>query len=603
MVRRRPRRWVLSAGAVVVAGLGVLAAGTWYDLNRARAQLHDARTELAALVDHPTLLRTPAGRAEARRTAAAARDGVEAAGRRLRRSVPLKLVGVLPGFSHQRGGALHLVADAGAGSVIGSRLLASLDRLTERGQVRGATVPLAELDDLRQDIERAAADLDATRRGGSGLWGPLASARHDYNRSAGSTARRLRDAAEGIAAASSFLGGDTPRRYLLAIQNNAEMRAQGMVLSFAFVRAAGGRLTVEGAGPITDLNLDSPIALPVPPGMDRMFRGLAPNRVWQSVNASADFAWSGRAMAEMAHQATGQAVDGVIGMDITALVAMLRVVGPVSVDGIAEPLGAANAADLLLNRLYATFPRNRDQGDRKERLGAVVQSLLARLVGGSFDVVRLGSELAVAAGGGHLHLWSADPAEEAAFERSGLGGGPGLRSPDRTFHVSVQNATASKLDYFVKPRVEMRISLTPSGAAVVNTDVVVANTAPPDAPESYQFGPDGVGQTRPGQYIARVYLWGPRGADQEGSVVESGLQLSQGPTTVDPGQERTVRFLTVIPDAVRDGRLDLRLVPQPRLDPARLHVTLSAPGWEVGGRAKIDVVWDRTVAASWTLRR
>lgn len=598
----RRRRWRLP---LVIAGvtLVVLAAAGWHDLRTARAQLLGARSALQLLVDDPGALRTPAGRAEARTATADARRSVVAAGRRLERSVPLRIAGALPGLSRQRTGALDVVVDARAGSDVGLRLLGSLDRLAEQDQLRAAAVPLEGLGRLQAEVVGAAARLTATARSDAGLWGPLGSARRDLNRTAVATARRMGEAADGISAASGFLGADRPRRYLLAVQNNAEMRAQGMVLSFAFVGIDGGRLRVERSGPITDLALDRPVDVPVPSGMEQVFGGLAPSRLWHSVNATADFAWSGRVMAAMAEQATGQGVDGVIAIDINGLAAVLRVVGPVAVDGIPEPVDATNAAEILLNRLYADFPRQHDQGERKERLGLVVQALVARLVGGSFDAVHLGSELAAVAEGGHLRLWSAEPAEQAAFERSGLGGGPGVRAPERTFHVSVQNATATKLDFFVRPRVDMAVSLTPSGAAVVHTTVVVANTAPENPPDSYQFGPDGFGQASAGQYIARVYLWSPRGARQEGGVVESGLVVNQGPTTVAPGEERVVRFQTVIPRAVRSGRLDLRLVPQPRLHPVKLHVTLSAPGWEVRGPTTLDVDWDHVVTTPWVVRR
>ncbi|MDP9388212.1 MAG: DUF4012 domain-containing protein, partial [Actinomycetota bacterium] len=408
---------------------------------------------------------------------------------------------------------------------------------------------------------------------------------------------------DAIGAARRFLGADGPRRYLVALQNNAEMRDQGMVLSYAFLGADGGRLTATRSGPIADLALDRPIAQPVPPGMQQIFGGLAPTRLWQSVNATADFAWSGRAMAEMAQQATGEAVDGVVALDVPGLAALLGVVGPVTVPGIDTPVDAANAADVLLNRLYADFPRSRDQAERKERLGAVAEAVVARMTAGSFDAVTLGSELGSAAAAGHLRLWSADASEQAIFERTGLGGGPAAVAPERTVHVSVQNATATKLDYFVKPELELRVAVTPSGTAVVDADVVVVNTAPPDARPSYQFGPDGVSQDRAGQYVSRVYFWGPRGAEQPDSVAESGLRLNQGPITVDPGQRGSVRFQTVIPGAVRGGRLDLRLVPQPRLAPIPLRATLTAPGWNVDGAATRRLTWDRTLTVSWTLRR
>lgn len=603
MVSRRWRRRgaALAVGAAVV--VLVVAAAGWRDVSRSRAALSEVRADLVSLLRDPGVLRSTDGRAGAQSRALATGGRLAMAGRRIERSLPLRAVGLLPGFSAQRRGALELMEDARAGAQVAARLLGEVDQLAAHHPVHQGGVPLEALRRLRDELHRASLELHGLADADPSLWGALGQARRHLDRAAGTTARRLREAAEGLDAAHGFLGGRGSRRYLLALQNNAEMRDQGMVLSYAILRVDVGRFTVERSGPVTELALRRPIAYPLPPGMAEVFGGLAPNQLWQSVNATADFAWSGRAMAEMAEQATGREVDGVIALDVPGLAALLRVVGPVTVEGVHRPIDAGNAAEVLLHELYGDFPRLREQAERREVLGRVAEALVARMANGSYDAVLLGGELATAAAAGHLRLWSADRGEDEAFQRQGLGGRPGGRRPDRTIHLSVQNATATKLDYFVRPRVEMEVSVTPSGAAVIDTEVVVANTAPPDPAPSYQFGPDGFSQARAGQYIARVYFWGPHGAVQPGSVEESGLRLSQEPTSVDPGQERSVRFRTVIPYAVRNGRLELRLVPQPRLEATGLHLRLSAPGWDVTGASQRRPVWDRVLTLSWGLRR
>ncbi len=591
-------------GALLVGVLGlVTAAAAWQDVSRARAQLGEARVALVGVVGRPAALRSPAGRSAARSSAAEVAERIDGVDRRLRHSLPLRLAGVLPGLSTQRRGILRLVADARTAAGIGRRLVEDVDAFTRRDRIRQSEVPLEGVRRLRLRLAAAGAGLDGLAAGDDGLWGGLAAARRRLDTSTREIAGQLRGAVEAMGAADTYLGTAGPRRYLLALQNNAEMRDQGMVLSFAVVRAENGRLAVERSGPITELALSGPISYPVPAGMDAVFGGLAPNRLWQSVNATADFAWSGRAMAEMAQQATGSPVDGVIALDVPGLAGLLDVVGPVTVEGVPRPVDAGNAAAVLLDELYADFPRLREQGERREQLGRVAAAVVARVAEGNYDALGLGGALGDAAAGGHFRLWSADRSEQAVFERRGLGGSPAARAADRTLHLSVQNATATKLDYFVKPRVEMRVAVTPAGVAVVDTEVIVANTAPLRPPASYQFGPDGFSQTRAGQYIGRVYFWGPRGAVQAGSVEESGLRLNQGPTTVEPGQERVVRFQTVIPSAVRHGRLDLRLVPQPRLEPMALTVRISAPGWRLDGARVFEAPWDRVVDVSWKLRR
>src|SRR5581483_5178095 len=282
-------------------------------------------------------------------------------------------------------------------------------------------------------------------------------------------------------------------------------------------------------------------------------------------------------------------------IDVPGLAALLQAVGGVQVPGIDETITAENAARILLNDLYVRSPASSDQSLRREREADVVAATIAKLTTGSHDAIGLGRELGAAAAGGHLRLWSARQREEHVFESTGLGGGPATQQPDRTFHIAVQNVNATKLDYFVRPRVRIDISLTRLGTAVVRTSVVIRNTAPPGAPDSYQFG------THHGEYVTRTRLWGPRGATQLGSVPESGLVANQQTITVPAGGESTAVFETIIPNAVRNGRFELRLVPQARLFPMDMTVTLAAPAWHVEGSTTYSRVWDRTFTIGWPI--
>ena len=73
-------------------------------------------------------------------------------------------------------------------------------------------------------------------------------------------------------------------------------------------------------------------------------------------------------------------------------------------------------------------------------------------------------------------------------------------------------------------------------------------------------------------------------------------------TEVGAGGTARVGFETVIPRAVRDGRLQLRLVPQARMEPVRLDVELDAPAWHVTGPARWAGPWDRVRTVTWGLR-
>lgn len=308
-------------------------------------------------------------------------------------------------------------------------------------------------------------------------------------------------------------------------------------------------------------------------------------------------------MAEMYRQATGQPVDGVIAIDVPGLAMLLRVLGTVQVPEIDEPLSADNLARVVLHDLYQGLSPADDAVSRRGQLAEVTRAMIERLTGGGGDVVALASEVAKVAAGGHLRLWSGTPEEESVFESLGLAGGPATVDADRTFHVAVENRTATKLDYFVKPAVRQDVHLTRDGDAIVRTTVRIHNEAPQGAPPSYQLGPDAF-TSRPGEYVGWVLLWAPKDSDQPGAVSESGLNLLQAVVTVGPGETVEGTFETRIPNAVRDDRLRLRLVPQPRLTPMDLDVRIvEADGWKVRDATSWRGPWDRVVHLSWRVDR
>src|SRR5262249_37868983 len=119
---------------------------------------------------------------------------------------------------------------------------------------------------------------------------------------------------------------------------------------------------------------------------------------------------------------------------------------------------------------------------------------------------------------------------------------------------------------------------------------------------SEQFGPDDIiNTTIPGLYRARVYFWGPSTGDQLNSVSESGLRLNFSTADILPAHSQSLTFLTAIPDAVKDGRLQLRFVPQARVRPMDFRITVTALGWKLGSPGTEHVQWDKTLNLSWVL--
>ena len=615
--RRRARRKLIGllVGGALVLVVVMLAAGA-RDLLDARDRLVSAKTTLDEIVSNPSVLNTVAGRATTSQQLSVAIDEVAAARQIITSSFALKIAQFVPLASAQGSGVLHLADDSNTALTIGNDLIAQADQLVAQGKVSAAQVPIASLATFETDLRSAGTTISRLDRSSRGLLGPLGQARRQFNTLASSTGTRLLNDADAVDVGESLLGSGGVRHYFLALENNAEMRDQGAILSYALLTVTNGHVQVTEHGPI-----DTPIQVPgagaskglmltkaapvaIPPGTESVFGDIDPTETWQSVNASADFDFTGRAIQAMFHQATGQSVDGVIALDVPALASLLSVVGPVTDPDINEVDTATNAGTLLLHDLYDSFSDNQ-QVARKEVLSEVVTQVVSRLSAGSFDPLPLAQQLASAAAGGHMRIWSDVGHEEATLERVGLGGGPDTSMANRTFHVSVENATATKLDYYVQTATRQQVDITANGTAIVHTTIVIANGAPVGAAPSYQLGPDHIGTTQPGEYFAWVLLWGPAGSQQGLSVSESGLRLSD---TVLPalyaGQTQQIEYDTVIPEAVQHGQLNLRYVPQPRLVPPALSVTVSAPGWRIGGLSPTWAgSWTRTMTLTWNLKR
>jgi hypothetical protein len=597
-------------GAVVVLAV-ILAAAAWRDLLDARTQLLSAQATLDQIVADPTVLSSAPGRASTGQELTTALDEVAAAHQILAGSLPLKLARFIPVASTQRSGLLRLVDDSSTALTTGNNLINQADQVVAQGKVTGAQVPLAPLAPFATSLHAAGQTIVGLNRSSAGLLGPLGSARRQFDTLAEHTGTRLLNDADALAVGESLLGANGPRHYFVALENNSEMRDQGAVLEYALVTADGGHVQVTEHGPVytpievpnqgsNTLLLKAPAPIAIPPGTEQVFGSIDPTETWPSVNASADFDFTAQAIQAMYHQATGQSVDGVIGLDVPALAALLNVVGPVTIPDINEVVTGQNAGTVLLHDLYNAFPDNQ-QLARKQVLSAVVTDVVGRMSAGSFDPLPLAEQLASAAAGGHLRIWSDVSHEETTLEQVGLGGGPAAIDPSRTFHLAVENRDASKVDFYVQTQTAQQVTITSAGTAIVQTTVSVMNGAPVGAAPSYQLGPDHVSATEPGEYIAWVLLWGPNGSQQGLAVPESGLELSQTILKTFAGQTMSVKFYTVIPHAVQNGKLNLRYVPQPRLYPPLLSVTVSAPGWRMGGPATWSGNWSRTMTLTWTL--
>ena len=599
--RTRHRRQA-AAAILAVVGLAVVGAfvarSAWASLDRARVPLEQARQLISQLQDDPHQLLSAQGRAAAQRDIEAIQRDASSARAILESSPALDMLGPVPLVGDERQGVLDLATDVQSAAGIGITLLDRVDAVTATSS--GTTVDLPRLAALVRGLQIAHIQLANLQRPTSGLWGPVGAARAAFNRQDARLTRQLARGQQILEYAKVFLGAGAPRTYLLAAENNAEMRDQGAALSVAYIHASGGNLHIGQSNSVGAYPLSEPVAVRMPPGLQTVFGIFQPTQYWTAANVSGDFPWSGEDLAAMSAAGAGQPVDGVVAIDVPALSSLLALTGPVVVPGITEPVTAANVAVILLHDLYTGAPAA-PQNARRDLNSAVATAVVDALTPRHVDVAALAHTLAADVAGRHLILWDARPSDEATLVRYGASGAIDTVAPDRAFHVAVENAGANKLDYYVRVSVHQDVKVSAAGSATVDTAVTLDNRAPAGQPPSYQLGPDDKTSFISGQYVANVYLWGPRGSTQIDSLAESGLRVSETSIAVLAQHQATVHFTTTIAGAVTVGRLSLTYIPQPRLDPITFTADVSAPDWAVVGPRKRTGSLTRTTTVTWQL--
>lgn len=575
---RAVRRLILVALAVVALSLGWSAAV----LMSVRADLQDARATLDTL-------------GQARDTAAAknsvdrARDDLARAVSRLHQPGPT-LVAQIP-ILGRTVSAVERTAQAGLAVVSGTADVVAA--VGNGGFVAADGVDLATLGRVEVALSRAAASsagpVAALSQQPLGavpgpVRGPVELARRRLS-PAPATFDRAAAALRGL---SGVLGASGQRSLLVVLQNNAELRGSGgLVTVFAPATASGGQVRV---GPFQDVDgvaaaAADAVRVPAPADYRQLWGSfLADTTLWKNTNMTPDLPTASAVLAGVAERSLGRRPDAVLWFDARAIAAVLEATGPVTLpDG--SQLDAANAVDRLLSQAYRDAPDTPEgQAQRRAALRAAADAVLGRLLGGSGprpSLVSLGPALAGAAAGRHLAVWSDRPQEQQDLARAGLAAGVTAGGGDLS-SVAVQNLgggdrEGNKLDYYARRSVTVRAVLSDREARV-QQDVVLRNTAPAGGLPVYVSG-----RVSPGTTNNLVALAVPRSATDV--VVTRGDQV----LAVSPrpeGDHALIIDLVSLPAgtqaswrlsyrlALPAGRYDLTLVPQPLAVDATLDVEL-----------------------------
>jgi Protein of unknown function (DUF4012) len=187
---------------------------------------------------------------------------------------------------------------------------------------------LATIDALTVILHEARVDLRDTRPcRTNALLSGLRDARDRLQRERTRVHDQVGNAEATLVAARQLLAG--PSRYLLLAANNAEMRnGSGMFLSVGELRAEAGAVSIDEMQSTGLLKLDRPVA--VDPSIEGLWGFADSGAEWRSLGVSPRFPVVAEQASRMWEAVGGERVDGVIAVDVTALRALLAVVGPVT---------------------------------------------------------------------------------------------------------------------------------------------------------------------------------------------------------------------------------------------------------------------------------
>ena len=331
-------------------------------------------------------------------------------------------------------------------------------------------------------LGRSAADLRAvdTRGPGAGFLGRVKA------QALGEVApvQQAVDALTGIAPLlPDMLGAKGVRRYLVAIGNQAEMRASGGApLTLVLVEFEDGRITIPIKGQ-TSTQLFPPLNAPV------HWWGPAPNpffpknpRFYPMVvaNTHPNLLYSAREMAGAWEGGDYPRVDGVITLDLTAIAAALDALGPIQSPAYGTVTGD-QLGKILLVDAYTNFGQD-DAVARQQANQQLLDELLSRLLSGD-ELVSVARAVATTAPGRHFQVWFRNPALESVVISSGAGGtvfDPGIGDWSAVY---TQNGNQSKVDVFQQRNVAITVQLAEDGSARVTQQMTLTNATPADRPE------------------------------------------------------------------------------------------------------------------------
>lgn len=271
------------------------------------------------------------------------------------------------------------------------------------------------------------------------------------------TTRELKNT---VSLVPAFLGYDRPKTYLVLFLNNAEMRpGGGFIGSYALVKIDQRKLLSFETSGSENLDWQAPADFKIEPPQPIKEYLRQPNWYFRDANWSPDFSQSARQALwfyRFEGGRDGSKIDGVIGVTATVLEELLKITGPLTVNG--RLYEADNVIEELQYQVEIGYQEEgKKRSERKALVGDLGRALLARLNGLSArqwkELYELSQQMFREK---QMMIYSPDEGMEALLLRQGWGGEMKAANGDYLM-VADANLISFKSDPEVKRKIVYEI--------------------------------------------------------------------------------------------------------------------------------------------------
>lgn len=371
-----------------------------------------------------------------------------------------------------------------------------------------------------------------------------------------------------LISAPYILGQDSPRKYLVIFQNDAELRPTGgFMTAYAVIEVRNGKVNIVQSNDIYTLDEKFTKRLPAPDPIKKYLPNV-PYWYLRDQNLSPDFKVSMDTFYPNYKLTKSPEVDGIIAVDTSLLVDLLKVTGPIGVGGFgnysAEIDPRCNCPQVWYElEKFADqegpvvwdpagtgkivfAPRN--YGARKSFIGPMMQAVLANVMAQPKDRISKLFDAGLAAiSGKHVLLYFTDPKIQQAVESFNLAGR--VRDFDGDYLMVVDtNFAGAKTNAWVTYAAEQKIEVAGDGTVTKTLTLTYKNPQ--------EFFSDAGGTVKlNGKFRDWLRVYVPKGSEL---IEANGFETGQA-TGEDLGKTVFEGFFTLTPLNVHTITLKYKL--------------------------------------------